>query len=254
VDGSVAVLMLARPEALNALSGELIGRLMEALDTFELDERVRALVITGSGRAFSAGADIRGFLPHMRMGPREAVAHFLRPGQRLTARVEAFPKPVIAAVNGLAFGGGCELVEATHIAVAAASAVFSKAEINIGIIPTFGGTQRLPRNIGRKAATELILTGRRFGAEEALRLGLVNQVTADEALLPTALGLAREIASKPPLTVSAALSAIHRGQDAAIEGGLAIEEASFAAIVPTRDAVEGVAAFVEKRAPHFVGR
>ena len=254
IDGSVAVLTLTRPEALNALSSELIGRLMAALDALELDEVVRAVIITGSGRAFSAGADIKGFLPHMRMGPRAAVAHFLRPGQRLTARVEAYPKPIIAAVNGLAFGGGCELVEATHIAVAAASAVFSKAEINIGIIPTFGGTQRLPRNIGRKAATELILTGRRFGAEEALRLGLVNRVMADEALMPAALGLAREIASKPPLTVTAALSAIHRGQDMAIDGGLAIEEASFAAIVPTRDAVEGVAAFVEKRAPHFVGR
>ena len=112
----------------------------------------------------------------------------------------------------------------------------------------------MPRNIGRKAATELILTGRRFGAEEALRLGLVNRVMADEALMPAALGLAREVAAKPPHTVTAALSAIHRGQDVAIDGGLAIEEASFAAIVPTRDAVEGVAAFVEKRAPHFVGR
>ncbi len=253
-DGGIAVLTLTRPYALNALSSELIGCLMEAFDAFELDREVRAVIITGDGRAFSAGADIKGFLPHMRLGPREAVAHFLRPGQRLTARVEAFPKPVIAAVNGLAFGGGCERVEATHIAIAAASAVFSKAEINIGIIPTFGGTQRLPRNIGRKAATELILTGRRFGAEEALRLGLVNRVTAEEALMPTALGIAREIALKPPLAVSAALSAIHRGQDVAIEGGLAIEAAAFEAIVPTFDAVEGVTAFVEKRAPHFVGR
>ncbi len=253
-DGTVAILTLARPDALNALSNSLIGRLMETLDAIELDAGIHAVIITGTGRAFSAGADIKGFLPHMRTGPREAVAHFLRPGQRLTARVEAFPKPVIAAVNGLAFGGGCELVEATHIAVAAASAVFSKAEINIGIIPTFGGTQRLPRNIGRKAATELILTGRRFAAEEALRLGLVNRVTAEDALMPTSLGIAREIASKPLLTVSAALSAIHRGQDTAIETGLAIEEACFAAIVPTRDALEGVAAFVEKRAPHFIGR
>lgn len=254
LDGHVAVLTLSRPDALNALSNELIGQLMDALDAFELEERVRAVVVTGSGRAFSAGADIKGFLPHMRVGPREAVAHFLRPGQKLTARVEAFPKPVIAAVNGLAFGGGCELVEAMHIAVAGASAVFSKAEINIGIIPTFGGTQRLPRNVGRKAATELILTGRRFDAEEALRLGLVNRVVADEAVLPTAMAIACDIASKPPLTVAAALSAIHRGQDTSIERGLAIEEASFAAIVSTQDALEGVAAFVEKRAPHFIGR
>ncbi len=253
-EGHVAVLTLSRPEALNALSNALIGQLLDALDTLELEEHVRAVVVTGSGRAFSAGADIKGFLPHMRTGPREAVAHFLRPGQRLTARIETFPKPVIAAVNGLAFGGGCELVEATHIAVAAASAVFSKAEIDIGIIPTFGGTQRLPRNVGRKAATELILTGRHFGAEEARHLGLVNRVVPDGTLMAVALGIAQDIAAKPPLTVAAALSAIHRGQDATIESGLAIEEASFASIVPTRDAIEGVAAFVEKRLPRFVGR
>src|SRR3954462_9621706 len=175
-DGMVALLTLNSPEKLNALSNELLDALTNTLDRIELDWAVRSVVITGAGRAFSAGADIAAFQDHMRAGAPEAIAHFMRPGHRMTRRVEAFPKPVIAAVNGLAFGGGCELVEATHIAVAAASAVFSKAEINIGIIPTFGGTQWLPRNIGRKAATELILTGRRFGAEEALRLGLVNRV------------------------------------------------------------------------------
>src|SRR4051794_18601209 len=120
---------------------------MGTLDRIELDRAVRSVVITGAGRAFSAGADIAAFQTHMRAGAQEAVAHFMRPGHRMTRRVESFPKPVIAAVNGLAFGGGCELVEATHIAIAAESATFSKAEINIGIIPTFGGTQRLPRNV-----------------------------------------------------------------------------------------------------------
>src|SRR4051794_31835092 len=163
------------------------------------------------------------------------------------------PEPVIAAVNGLAFGGGCELVEATHIAIAAATATFSKAEINIGIIPTFGGTQRLPRNVGRKAATELILSGRVFEASEAARLGLVNRVVSGDELLGTALRLAAELAGKPPLTLAAALSAIHRGMDAAIDDGLAIEEAAFARIVPTHDAQEGIAAFVEKRRPVFLG-
>ncbi len=162
--GAVALLMLNRPGKLNALSNELLDAIVGALDRIELDPAVRAVVITGAGRAFSAGADIAAFQHHMRTGPAEAVAHFMRPGHRMTRRVESFPKPVIAAVNGLAFGGGCELVESTHIAFAADTATFSKAEVNIGIIPTFGGTQRLPRNVGRKAALELILSGRTFDA------------------------------------------------------------------------------------------
>ena len=126
--------------------------------------------------------------------------------------------------------------------------------MNIGIIPTFGGTQRLPRNVGRKAALELILTGRVFDAVEAARLGLVNRVLPAKELLPAALGLAKTLAAKPPLTLAAALMAVHRGMDASIDDGLAIEEAAFARIVPTHDAQEGVAAFVEKRAPAFLGR
>jgi enoyl-CoA hydratase/carnithine racemase len=172
----------------------------------------------------------------------------------MTRRVESFAKPIIAAVNGLAFGGGCELVESTHIALAADTATFSKAEIDIGIIPTFGGTQRLPRNIGRKAAIELILTGRRFDAAEAARLGLVNRVVPGTSLRDEALALASLLAAKPPLTLAAALGAIHRGMDAAIDDGLAIEEAAFARIAATHDAREGVAAFLEKRAARFLGR
>jgi enoyl-CoA hydratase/carnithine racemase len=253
LEGPVAILSLNRPEKLNALSNELLGALTDTLDQIELDRGVRSVVITGTGRAFSAGADIAAFQTHMRAGSQEAVARFMRPGHRMTRRIESFPKPVIAAVNGLAFGGGCELVEATHIAIAADSATFSKAEINIGIIPTFGGTQRLPRNVGRKAATELILTGRVFEASEAAKLGLVNRVVARADLLRTALDLALELASKPPLTLAAALTAIHRGMDASIDDGLAIEEAAFTRIVPTHDAQEGVAAFVEKRSPAFIG-
>jgi enoyl-CoA hydratase/carnithine racemase len=252
--GAVALLTLNRPEKLNALSNELIASLMAALDSIEPDPSIRAIVITGAGRAFSAGADIAAFQKHMRAGPAEAVMHFMRPGHQLTRRVESFPKPIIAAVNGLAFGGGCELTESTHIAIAAESASFSKAEINIGIMPTFGGTQRLPRNIGRKAAIELILTGRTFSAAEAARLGLVNRTVADADLLKEAIALAEELAGKPPLTLAAALAAIHRGMDASIDDGLAIEEAAFARIVPTHDAQEGVAAFLEKRRPAFIGK
>ena len=253
-EGKVALLTLNRPGKLNALSNELLDAITGALDRIELDPDVRAVVITGAGRAFSAGADIAAFQRHMQAGPAEAVAHFMRPGHRMTRRVESFSKPVIAAVNGLAFGGGCELVESAHIALAADTAVFSKAELNIGIIPTFGGTQRLPRNVGRKAAIELILTGRTFEAAEATRLGLVNRIVSSADLLGAAMTLAAELATKPPLTLAAALMAIHRGMDAAIDDGLAIEEAAFARIVPTHDAREGVAAFVEKRLPSYLGR
>jgi enoyl-CoA hydratase/carnithine racemase len=190
----------------------------------------------------------------MQAGPADAVMHFMRPGQQMTRRVESFPKPIIAAVNGIAFGGGCELTESCHMALAAESASFSKAEINIGITPTFGGTQRLPRNVGRKAAIELILTGRVFPAVEAARLGLVNRVVPDAELLDAGLALANELAAKPPLTVAAALAAIHRGMDASIDDGLAIEEAAFARIAATADALEGVAAFLEKRRPAFIGK
>lgn len=252
--GAVAILTLNRPSKLNALNNELIACLMEAFDRIELDSTIRVVVIIGSGRAFSAGADIAEFQKHMRAGPESAVMHFMRPGHHLTRRVESFPKPIIVAVNGLAFGGGCEVTEAAHLALAAESASFSKAEINIGIMPTFGGTQRLPRNVGRKAAIELILTGRVFSSSEAADLGLVNRVVADDELLHETMALANELAAKPPLSVAAALSAIHRGMDASIDDGLAIEEAAFARIVPTLDAQEGVAAFVEKRRPSFVGK
>jgi len=252
--GAVSILTLNRPDKLNALSNELVSAIMDALNGIEFDHAIRAIVVTGTGRAFSAGADIAAFRRHMEAGPAEAVAHFMRPGHQMTRRVESFPKPIIAAVNGLAFGGGCELVEATHIALAAENASFSKAEINIGIIPTFGGTQRLPRNVGRKAAIELILTGRTFDATEAARLNLINRIVPAVDLLEEAVALAEELATKPPLTIAAALAAIHRGMDASIEDGLAIEEAAFARIVPTHDAREGVAAFLQKRRPIFLGQ
>jgi enoyl-CoA hydratase len=254
IEDQVALLTLNRPEKLNAMNNVLLAAILATLDEIELDTTIRVVVITGAGRAFSAGADIAAFRRHLEAGPAEAVARFMRPGHRMTRRVESFSKPVIAAVNGLAYGGGCELVEATHLALAADTAQFSKAEINIGIIPTFGGTQRLPRNVGRKAAIELILTGRTFDAAEAARLGLINRVVPGADLIGTAIDLAKELAAKPPLTVAAALTAIHRGMDAAIDDGLAIEEAAFARIVPSCDAREGVAAFLERRRPSYLGR
>jgi enoyl-CoA hydratase/carnithine racemase len=171
----------------------------------------------------------------------------------MTRRVESFCKPVIAAVNGLAYGGGCELVGSAHLALAADTAFFASRR-SIRDHPDLRRHPAASRNVGRKAAIELILTGRSFGAAQAARLGLINRVVTGADLIRTAIDLAKELAAKPPLAVAAALSAIHRGMDAAIDDGLSIEGAAFARSAPTRDASEGVAAFLEKRAPSYLGR
>lgn len=244
---AVEVLTLNRPEKLNALSNDLIAELHVALDDCERDDRVRVVIVTGAGRAFSAGADIAGFAPHLARGAPVADREFVRPGQGLTRRVELFRKPVLAAVNGLAFGGGLELLEATHLAVASTTATFAKAEIDLGIIPCFGGTQRLPRIAGRKRALEMILTGTAIGAEEALRLGLVNRVVAPERVLPEALALAGQVASKSPVAVSAALAALIRGLEVGLEAGLAIEAEVFGRVAASDEARSLVGAFLAKR-------
>jgi enoyl-CoA hydratase len=175
--GAVALLTLNRPEKLNALNYAVVDRLLALLDRIELASEVRAVILTGAGeRAFSAGADIAEFSETVWEGPDVALRAFVRRGQSMTARIEAFSKPVIVAVNGLAYGGGCEINEAAHLAVASERATFAKSEINIGIPPTFGGTQRLPRLAGRKRALELLLTGDPFSAQRAYELGLVNRV------------------------------------------------------------------------------
>ena len=163
IDDGTALITLNRPNRLNALNYDLIDRLMAALDAIETDASVRAVILTGAGeRAFSAGADIHEFSESVRRGRDAAVRDFVRRGQAMTSRLEAFKKPVIAAVNGLAFGGGCEITEAVHLAIASEKARFAKPEINLGMPPTFGGTQRLPRLAGRKRALELLLTGDPF--------------------------------------------------------------------------------------------
>jgi enoyl-CoA hydratase len=251
----VALITLNRPEKLNALDYALIDRLMEILDTVERDDALRAVVIIGAGdRAFSAGADIACFAPSIREGQAVALRELVRRGQRMTRRIESFPKPIIVAVNGLAYGGGCEITEAAPLALASERATFCKAEIDLGFAPPFGGSQRLPRLVGRKRALRMILTAEPIGAAEARDVGLVNAVVPHERLLDESFALARAIAAKSPLAVAACLGSVTRGLNVSIDEGLAIEAGYFARMVGTRDLAEGVTAWLEKRAPKFVGR
>jgi enoyl-CoA hydratase len=253
--GRVALLTLNRPEKLNALDYATNDRLLSLLDQIEADDEIGAVILTGAGeRAFSAGGDIHEFTESIRRGTDEAVRDFCRRGQRMTARFEAFPKPVIAAVNGIAFGGGCEITESVHLAIASEEAVFAKPEINIGIPPTFGGTQRLPRLAGRKRALELLLTGDTFGPQRAHELGLVNKVVPGEDLLPAALDLAERILRHSSLAAARIITAVTRGINATIEEGLLIEREQFARMCATADVQEGLDAWIARRTPNYLGQ
>jgi len=245
----VVLLTLNRPDKLNALDYALIDALSAALDQAEADPDVRAVILTGAGdRAFSAGADITEFANSVEAGMEPALRDFVRRGQGLTRRIENLSKPVIVAVNGIAFGGGCEVAEAAPLALASERARFAKPEIRLGFPPPFGGTQRLPRLIGRKRALGMILTSEPIGAREAQRIGLVNAVVEDEALLGEARALAAQIARHSPAAVAACLRSVTRGLNASIDEGLAIEATQFAAMVPTRDIRDGIRAFLSRRA------
>jgi enoyl-CoA hydratase len=251
----IALITLNRPDKLNALNFELIDRLLATLDTIETDAGVCAVILTGAGeRAFSAGADIHEFSGSVRSGPNTAVRDFVRRGQAMTARLEAFKKPVIAAVNGLAFGGGCEITEAVHLVIASERARFAKPEINLGMPPTFGGTQRLPRLVGRKRALELLLTGDPFSPQRALEIGLVNRVVPHDVLLPAARELAARFVRRSPLAVGGIITAVTRGLNMGIGEGLQVESEQFAAVAPTGDLGEGINAWIERRPPVYAGR
>jgi enoyl-CoA hydratase/carnithine racemase len=248
--GAVALLTLNRPYKLNALSYALIDRLMAILDRIEDDANIRAVVLTGAGdRAFSAGADIAEFSESVKAGPDVAVKAFVRRGQGMTARMEAFPKPIIAAVNGIAFGGGCEITEAVHLAVASEQASFAKPEIAIGITPTFGGTQRLPRLAGRKRALEHLLTGDAFSPQRALEIGLVNRIVPHAQLLDAAFALADRITRHSHLAVARVIAAATRGLNVSISEGLAIESEQFARMAATQDTREALDAWLAARSP-----
>lgn len=252
--GPIAVLTLNRPHKLNALNYATNDRLLALMDSIEADPAVRAVVITGAGeRAFSAGGDIHEFTASIRLGPDEAVRAFCRRGQAMTARFESFPKPVIAAVNGIAFGGGCEITEAVHLAVASDRALFAKPEIAIGIPPTFGGTQRLARLAGRKRALELLLTGEAFTPMRALELGLINKVVPHDILLDSAFDLAERIMRHSSLAAARIITAVTRGLNTSITEGLEIEREQFARMCATRDVHEGLEAWIARRAPVYPG-
>lgn len=251
---AVALLTLNRPHKLNALDYETIDRLMALLDDIEAAPSIRAVIITGAGdRAFCAGGDIHEFSASIRNGIDEASRDFCRRGQAMTARLESFPKPVIAAVNGIAFGGGCEITEAVHLAVASERAIFAKPEINIGIPPTFGGTQRLSRLAGRKRALELLLTGDAFTPARALELGLVNKVVPHDELLASAFELADRVLRHSPLAAARIITAVTRGLNASITEGLEIEREQFARMCATNDVREGLDAWIARRTPAYTG-
>lgn len=250
----IAILTLNRPEKLNALNYALVDRLLAVLDDIEVDAGVRAVILTGAGeRAFSAGGDIHEFSASVALGVDVAIRDFVMRGQRLTARLEAFRKPVIAAVNGIAFGGGCEITEAVPLAIASERALFAKPEISLAMPPTFGGTQRLPRLAGRKRALELLLTGDWFPPQRALELGLVNQVVPHGDLMPAAIGLAKRILRHSDLAIAGILTAVARGLDLSIAEGLLVEAEQFARMAPTADLREGLDAWLTRREPRYDG-
>ncbi|MDZ5698709.1 crotonase/enoyl-CoA hydratase family protein [Chelativorans sp. M5D2P16] len=254
IDSGIATLTLNRPERLNAINYEMADRLMNLLDELETDTAVQALILTGAGgRAFSAGGDIHEFSESVRSGVNDAVRDFVRRGQAMTSRLESFTKPIIAAVNGLAYGGGCEITEAVHLAVASENAAFAKPEIRLGMPPTFGGTQRLPRLAGRKRALELLLMGEPFDAQRAFEIGLVNAVVPAESLPGMARDLARRIMQHSPLAVASILTAVTRGLNMSISEGLMMESEQFARMVPSHDLREGLDAWIERRRANYRG-
>ncbi|TAD89707.1 MAG: enoyl-CoA hydratase [Alphaproteobacteria bacterium] len=244
----VRLLRLNRPEALNALTMALRAELADQVDLAGADPAVRAIIIAGSDRAFAAGADLTELVA------ADAVTMIQRATHRLWGRIAGCPKPVIAAVRGFALGGGCELALHADIIIAATTAVFGQPEVRVGIMPGAGGTQRLLRAVGKAQAMRLLLTGMRIPAEEALRIGLISEVTQPDATEARAIELASEIAALPSIAVAKIKETVLAGADAALETALALERANFQLLFATEDRREGMQAFLDKRPPHFEGR
>lgn len=250
-DGAVAVLTINRPKELNALNYMTMFEMDAALTALENDARVWAVIITGGGeKSFVAGADI-GYMAQMTALEGKEWARF---GQKVFLRLEYFPKPVIAAVNGFALGGGCELAMACDIRLASEKAKFGQPEVGLGIIPGFAGTQRLSRLVGKGQAKMLVFSGDIIDAKEALRIGLVQQIVSPENLLDAAKTLANKIISRAPLAVRQAKEVINRGLEMESEQSYALEAEAFGICFTTKDQREGMEAFLNKRKPEFIGK
>jgi enoyl-CoA hydratase len=248
-DGAVSILTINRPDKLNALSQEVLGDLSTTVEELSRDDDARAAVITGTGKAFVAGADIAA----MRDMDEAQARGFGALGHGVFSTIEHLRIPVIAAVNGFALGGGCELALACDFIYASTKAKFGQPEVNLGIIPGFGGTQRLPRRVGVAMARELIYSGKMIDAQEALRIGLANALFEPEALLEAATKAAAEIATKGPLAIAASKRLIRDGIDIPLPQANKLERDAFGEGFGTADQTEGMTAFLEKRAPAFTG-
>jgi enoyl-CoA hydratase len=251
VSEQIARITFNRPNVLNALNRKTMDELGDCLKKVRADDAIRVLILTGAGeKAFIAGADINELSQQTPVNGREFTLY----GQEIIHRLETLGKPAIAAINGFALGGGCELALACTLRVASRNAKLGQPEVKLGIIPGYGGSQRLPRLCGKGVACELILTGEMITAEEALRIGLVNRVVEPGELLATAEAIAKKIIANAPLAVKYALEAVERGMEMPQEEGLYLEATLFGLCCATQDMREGTRAFLEKRPPKFEGR
>ncbi len=250
VENRIATLTVNRPDKLNALNDATIAELGRAIEEVGARDDIAGLIVTGAGRAFIAGADISELAGQTPAGAKALALT----GQGVFRRFESSGKPVIAAVNGFALGGGCELALACHIRIASEKAKFGQPEVKLGTCPGYGGTQRLPRLVGKGRAIQLIVTGEMIDAAEALRIGLVNKVTTPQALMSESLAMMSTILANAPLAIALSIEAIDRGLDMSLEEGLVLEADHFARLAATEDMKEGTAAFLENRKPAFRGK
>jgi len=250
VTDRIATITVNRPDKLNALNDATMVELGKAIEDVRANDSAAGIILTGAGRAFVAGADIAELRAK---SPADAYA-LARRGQNVFRRFETSPKPVIAAVNGFALGGGCELAMACHVRIASESAKFGQPEVKLGVVPGYGGTQRLMRLVGRGRALQLLLTGEMIDAQEAYRIGLVNRVVAaGESVVDAARALLRQMLANGPLALAQCIDVVNRGADVAMDEALALEAAAFGRLASTQDMREGTSAFLEKRAPSFRG-
>jgi len=247
----VATVSINRPKAMNALNGDVIDELEMLINEIKADDEIKLVIITGAGsKAFVAGADIMGF----KTMTDQELEEFANKGKKVLFAIENLGKPVIAAVNGLAFGGGSELAMACHIRIASENAIFGLPEAGLGLIPGFGGTQRLPRIVGKGKAMEMLLTGDNVKAGEALSIGLVEKVVRLKELRNACMDIAGKIRSKAPLAIKAILEAVNGGMEVTLEEGCKLETGLLVDCYGTEDRVEGVSSFLEKRKPEYKGK